>query len=130
MRLLPFATEGFRRLSLALAVATFLVVAGAWARGEMRLLQAAQQACDTLRDEQLDTCLRQGGPAVHDCIAAATNLVCLTHDDIFPRTPVAWKRLGYYMLGGLAGAWFMALAVRVMGWVTEGFKTRGVADRK
>jgi hypothetical protein len=89
MRILPLATEGFRRLSIALAGAAFLVVIGLWMAGELRFSHQIQKLCHTVQDQQYDTCIALTGPALGKCIKAAASLDCTKDPGIFPHSGMA-----------------------------------------
>lgn len=115
IQLFPACNEGFRRLSFIVALLVLLTGVGwcLWenlnARGQQYELCAIGHRID--RDEcRSNDCLASADAKEQSCFAGVSSF-----------TGESFEVMGFFGGLGLMGACLSALAIRTLGWVTQGF---------
>jgi len=123
MRLLPRCGEGFRRLSILLAILTFIVLFVRWYRDDLRNIEKNHQMCYTDFALQQQDCNEATGHSDPQTCFDKADKKCAECIKNMSRTwSVVFTYWGLYAIGGLFGAYITILATRSIGWVVLGFK--------
>jgi hypothetical protein len=121
-RIFPKCGEGFRRISIVVAIATSLLVFTKLERTDTDDIASRHKVCyddfarhyeDCTSSGKMDrqACYEMASKKSSDCIASINNR---TWSDILGY----W---GLFAIGGLICAYLAALGVRTIGWVALGF---------
>lgn len=127
MRFFLGCSEGFRRLSILLAIAAFLVVIG---QGVLRDIDARNgliSLCVAVHTQDVDNCEHGvGNLGVEACKAnaEAEYTKCFSGAGSHPAGETLLM-IGFYLLCGLAAAYLTAFVIRSVGWAVQGFYTHG-----
>ncbi len=120
MRLLPQCNEGFRRLSLVIALLAILTGVGWGVFENLQSRSALFEICTIGHQNRLDACQQEGGSA-DICRSKADLAERHCFSDVSVLSGENFEVMGLFIGLGLMGAYLAALAVRTVGWIAQGF---------
>ena len=122
-RLLPPSSEGFRRISIVLAIVTFIGVVGKCANVDAKEREGlTNMFTDTYLSRQ-DHC-KQDYPDPQACIAEAKKFETDSITIAYGTREQNLQRWGLYAILGSLSTYVVALCVRTLGWIALGFGKR------
>ena len=122
MRFFPACSEGFRRLSLITALVVGPVLFGYAVYGYSEMIETGHNACIDIATSQEDACNGRPEAEQRSCRDKAMfeDVQCQARQDQ-RRLPLVVSWLGF-ALGAAISAYLVALCIRTVGWVYQGFR--------
>jgi hypothetical protein len=124
MRLLPRAIEGFRGLSIILALVSFVLILVGLISRDIRSVNEHRAFCDREAEENFRACLHsEHGGWMNLMVSDQT--ACEASSSLYLSQLSGWVPIGLYATTAAIGAWITALCVRMVGWTVDGFMRTG-----